>query len=63
MIYGYAGPMPFQLKIGLLFLLLAGIALCVELTRSACDDFVGKLVFTLLAVGLAIFAACMLVFA
>lgn len=62
MIYGHANILPLQLKIGLLFLLLACVALCVELTRSACDDFAGKLVFTLFAVCWAIFAACILIF-
>ena len=62
MIYGYLGPMPLPLKIGLLFLLLAGIALCAELIRSTCDDFIGKLVFTLFTVGLAIFAVCIFIF-
>lgn len=63
MIYGYLGPMPLLLKIGLLFLLLAGIALCVELIKSAFDDFIGKLIFTLFAVGLAIFAIYIFIFA
>ena len=63
MIYGYLGPMPLPLKIGILFLLLAGIALCVELIKSACDDFIGKLIFTLFAVGLAIFAIYIFIFA
>ena len=63
MIYGYLGPMPLPLKIGLLFLLLAGIALCVELIKSACDDLIGKLIFTLFAVGLAIFAIYIFIFA
>ena len=63
MIYGYIGPMPLSLKIGLLFLLLAGISLCIELIRGASDDVIGKLVFTLFVVGLAIFAVCIFIFA
>lgn len=63
MIYGYLGPVPLPLKIGLLFLLLAGIALCIELIRSASDDVIGKLVFTLFVVDLAIFAVCIFIFA